>query len=159
VARHLHRAAAATPAGESAADAAADDVEAWQQEGALLRVLRAVRGAAVSSAGRARASNAPTAPDCATVVGGCLVGAAALRWAVSASAAEVKKESNLMQAAVEALAAGLGFFSAVNSVVVLAATKGLTAPNAPALLPADTAAALKAALAAIVAAAMAQAQQ
>jgi hypothetical protein len=93
------------------------------------------------------------------VVGGCLVGAAALRWAVSASAVEVKKESAAMQAAVEALAASPGFLSSVNSVVVMAATKGLTAPNAPALLPADTAEALKAALAAIVAAAMAQAQQ
>ena len=158
VALHLHRAAAATPFGEDASENATLDVAAWQAAGALAPLLRAVRGAAVGASARARASTAPTSADCASVVGGSLIGAAALRWAASAPA-DAKKEGAALQNAVEALAAAPGFLSAVNSVCVMAATKELVAQDAPNVLPADTAAALKAAVAAVMTAALSAAQQ
>lgn len=158
VALHLHRAAAATPFGEDASENVTLDVAAWQAAGALAPLLRAVRGAAVGASARARASTSPTAADCASVVGGSLIGAAALRWAASAPS-DAKKEGAALQNAVEALAAAPGFLSAVNSVVVMSATKELVAPDAPNVLPADTSAALKAAVAAVMTAALTAAQQ
>ena len=158
VSLHLHRASAATPYGEETAETAVLDVAAWQAATALAPILRAVRGAAVGGSTRARSTTAPTAADCAAVIGGALISAAAMRWAASAQA-DAKKEAAALQNAVEALAVAPGFLTAVNSVSVMTSTKQLVAPDAPSVLPSDTAAALKAAVAAIMTAALAQAQQ